>query len=138
MKIKDLTDSELFQSLIEIDFEGIYIDLHNNYDCIKVVYNNKNRQFSIFFTSGNRENENSLITIQFDNTSFETFELAFQSVNGNLTLDNFYRGRFEDNGILKEHSSDGRNYFYLEFYEGCTVELLSDNVKLFLGGNVSN
>ena len=46
----------------------------------------------------------------------------------NLTIDNIYRGRFEQEGQLFEFDQDKRAYFYVEFYQNFKIELLCDKI----------
>lgn len=124
-----LTKSELFESLLEIRIGENYIDLHSDYDCLKLMYSDNN-DFLLVFNS--LSSNGLVVSLKFSNTTFSSINLLFNEVTESVTLDSFYRGRFEKDGILKEYSEDGQSYFYLEFYEGGAIELLSDRVVLIV------
>jgi hypothetical protein len=130
MKSIDLTNSELFQSLLEIQFENEFIDFHNTCTCEKISYKNQTNDLAFQFKNGNEGTKFPLIEIIFKNATLHSLEFSVESVITNLTIDNFYRGRFQNGDILEELSNDGRRYFYIEFYEGFFIELLCEKVTI--------
>ena len=132
----NLTEFELFQSLLEIEINNVYYDLHNDYDCFKLFFAEEVKEFLILFKKVNNVKLNADITLKFENVLIRKLDISLQSLIGNITIDNFYRGRFEEDGILKEFSEDRRSYFYLEFYEGWSIELLSKNVRMIIDNDM--
>lgn len=130
MTIIDLTESELFKNLVETTMEDIYIDLHNDYNCSGINYKGADKNLVLLFEKIDRSKP--FISIRFENTVFDIVNLNFKSILKSLTLDNFYRGRFEIDNSLKEYSDEGQGYFYLEFYEDCSIQLFSNSVKLLV------
>ena len=88
----DLYNVELFESLLELDFQDLNIDIHNDYEVKNILFKNNNLQF---FLTHNTSDLKFLLS--FYDTEFIEFDL---STNKNLCIDNFYRGRFELNNEL--------------------------------------
>jgi hypothetical protein len=44
-----LTQAELFKDNIMIDLDDAHLDLHNDYDCIRLVYNRTYNEFRLTF-----------------------------------------------------------------------------------------
>jgi len=83
----DLSNVGLFETLLEINFEGLYVDLHNDYD-LKSINLLNNRLLLNFTKSDNK----SMIQLIFENIEFIDFEIP---LIGKLTIDTFYRDRRE-------------------------------------------
>jgi hypothetical protein len=128
MNTIDLTNLELFKSLMEIQNEDTYIDLHNDYNCDQLEFLSSNKQLRIRFISINKKAKFATITIFFKHISFEKITITPEKSIDGITIDNFYRGRYEYNDGLKETSEDGRNFYYLEFYEGYFFELFAESI----------
>lgn len=122
----DLTDVELFESLVGIESDNGFIDLHNNYDCTSVQYSVEKKLFEVFFQAAN-----SNVVLQFKDAVISKFNLLPKRAEDSCTLNNFYRGRFEVNGELFEYSPARARYYYIEFEEGDTFEILAQQVFLF-------
>lgn len=119
------TSVEFFKNLAQCDYDNIYYDFHNNYNCEKLSYSNG--IFLILFKSligGN------LLSLKF--TDVEMIALDFVNVRdiGDLTVDNLYRGRYELNGSLIDASENGKACFYLQFYEGHKFEFWASGIGL--------
>ncbi len=111
------TNIELFKNLSQYDVKGVYYDFHNDYDCLRVLFDQA--ILNIIFQN---IRDNSLITLRFDDVTLTKVSFYNTSESQNLTVDNLYRGRVEVKGELTELSRDERAYFYLEFYEGQKIE----------------
>lgn len=116
---------ELFKNLSQYDLENQYYDFHNDYDCIKISFENC---FLTFLFK--HINEGFIISMKFKNVILEKFEFTNFSELKNLTIDNLYRGRFEKNDELFEFYNDDKSYFYLEFYKGGKFEFWCDEISI--------
>jgi hypothetical protein len=123
MKIKS-DKIELFQNLSQLEFDNRSFDLHNDFDCLKVKFQNN----VLILVFQNIEND-FLILISFQKTMFTFFEFDFTETFKTLTIDNLYRGKYEVDGMLIEFNND-RGYFYLEFYEGQKIEFWSESIDI--------
>lgn len=115
---------ELFQDLSQIDFDSSNFDLHNDFDCSKVMFQN-NILILVFQNIINK----FLISISFQKTTVTFFEFDFTGAMKNLTIDNLYRGKYEIDGTLIEFKNN-RGYYYLEFYEGQKIEFWSESISI--------
>jgi hypothetical protein len=109
------SEIDFFKSLSQLDYSGQYYDFHNDFDCEGLSFSSE------------------ILTLNFRNTiNFAKVSLVFSGVNitkslipssGNVfTIDNLYRGRYEDGLNLLDISADGKAYFYLEFCDGQQFE----------------
>ena len=121
----ELTNVELFESLVGIESENNFIDLHNDYDCTSIQYSVETKLFELSFHA-----ENSKIVLQFKDAIITKFNLVPNRTEDSSTLNNFYRGRFIVNGELFEYSLSGEGYYYIEFEEGDMFEVLAREVFL--------
>ena len=117
------SEIKLFKNLSEFENENIFYDFHNDYDCLKIILDMNN--FHIVFKS---EMDNKLIYFTFCEVEIIKCELRNFSEFQNISIDNIYRGRFEENGILKEINELGKSYFYIDFYENISFEILSSKI----------
>jgi hypothetical protein len=124
-RIVKLPDLKLFDSMLEIKFGDRCLDIHNDYNCRELSY--QDNILSLHFI--NVSNSETL-KILFSDTKILKMDFEFSKQAGFTVLDNFYRGRFELNGRLCEISDDGRGYMYVEFYEGYKIEFLSREMKI--------
>lgn len=122
----ELTNVELFKSLVGIESDNGFIDLHNDYDCISIQYSVETKLFEISFQA-----TNSNVVLQFKDAVINKFNLVPKRTEDSCTLNSFYRGRFEVNGELFEYSPIGERYYYIEFEEGDAFEVLAQQVFLF-------
>ena len=123
----NLTHTELFADLTSINDNGEIIDLHNEYDCLG--YRFENKTLSVNFIKIPSEGHACLL---FKNSTIIKHELLTDDLNEIKTLCTFYRGRFEEKGMVLEYSEDYGNYFYIEFENGTLIELFSTDVNLLL------
>ncbi len=116
---------ELFKDLSQFDLDNVYYDFHNDFDCIKIVF-----EGTFILLLFRKIIEGYIISFKFDNVILVSFEFENFNKIKNLTIDNIYRGRFEKDRQLIEFSSDGKSYFYLEFVEGIRMELWCDYIVI--------
>jgi hypothetical protein len=117
-----LNKIELFQNISQLDFDEMHYDLHNEFDCVKVKFQN-NVLVLVFQNIVSK----FLISLNFQNTILTFCEFEFVHISKTLTIDNLYRGKFENEGKLIEFENE-RGYFYLEFYEGQKIEFWSESI----------
>jgi hypothetical protein len=115
---------KLFENLAQNNYNGQYYDFHNNYLCTKILV--KDNVLTLFFTN----NDNAIISLQFQDVSIEYLEFFNVKNINHLTIDNIYRGRYEKDGELVDITKSGKYYFYLEFVEGQKVEFFARNIIL--------
>lgn len=111
---------ELFQNLSQFDFDKIKFDFHNDFNCVKVKFHN-NILLLLFQSIVSK----FIVSLSFQKTTLTFFEFECREAVETLTIDNLYRGRFENDGKLIEFENN-RGYFYLEFYEGQKIEFWSE------------
>lgn len=126
----NLTKADLFLTLLENYVEGIYIDLHNCYKCEKMLFDKNENRFSFDFRNIEQAVAWPKVSIIFEDVVIALHKISFESAINELTLDNFYRGRFFDGKELKEYSDDGKGYFYIDFYEEISIEIFAGKVIL--------
>ena len=114
-----------FKNLSQEDYNGKYIDFHNDFDCIKVILIDK-----VLFIIFKSIIDEQIIKFKFLNVTIRLFEFANTFNVKNLTIDNLYRGKIEENGNLIEFKSGSKGYFYLEFDEGQKLEFWSSELIL--------
>ena len=120
----DLTDSELFENLLEFEFQNKYIDLHNDFKLVKLIFKT-NEDLILYFKS----DEDRKLQVYFKDV--EIFEFSFDVNDGNITIDNFHRGRYDDNGSLKDEIHL-KKCFYMEFLEDSKISVLASRVYLLM------
>ena len=129
MELK-LIKPELFRNLIEIDFQGIYYNLHNDFKCIKVNFNRGNNILSLKFK---REIDNLYLNVILFETKIDVFDLVNLEVLNYFTLDLLYRGRFEKSGKLLEFDESGFSFYYLEFTNETKINFFCDYLIVTIG-----
>jgi len=133
MKQIDLTSSKLFKNLIEFDDDETYIDIHNDYFCYQIKYDEDLESIQMLFNSVDSSAIFEKVDIELSGIQIIKMSLLLRSeLKKKITLDTFYRGRYEIEGVLKEYSDQGKPYFYIEFDEGYSMELFANSVKAFL------
>lgn len=119
---------ELFRNLVQYEYNGKYYDLHNEYECDKIIFLNGVLLFRLRCIS-----DSSFLLLKFTDVKIVQFDFFnIQNAKG-LTLDNLYRGRAESKEHLIEISEDNMGYFYLEFYEGQKIEFWAKGVDMEKG-----
>ncbi|UUW10971.1 hypothetical protein NLG42_09170 [Flavobacterium plurextorum] len=118
----DLSNVELFETLLEFNIEGINVDLHNDYELKSFNLLNNNDLRLVFLHNTSEQN----IFLIFTEIEFVEFELPILS---DLTLDNFYRGRYEYESKLFDEFNE-KKCFYIEFCGVGQLNLLCSKVIL--------
>ncbi len=117
-------DIELFKNLAIFDLEGEYADLHNDYDCQRVLLEDD----MLLFIFRNTTN-GCFFSLKFVNVEITKLKF-FNTANVDyLTLDNTYRGKTVVGENTLEVSANDKGYFYLEFYEGQTFEFWASGLE---------
>lgn len=115
---------ELFQNISQFDFDKINYDFHNDFECVKIKFQN-----NILILIFQNIVSHYIVSLSFDKTTLTFCEFDFTEKVESLTIDNLYRGRFENNGKLTEFENKC-GYFYLEFYEGQKIEFWSESLSV--------
>ena len=124
----DLTRFELFKSFCEIESHGFYIDLHNEFKCDSINFQNQKRELILSFKLAyNVANKIRRVDIVFEDAIIESFIFKDNQESAEeWTIDNIYRGRFEiGKETLSEISDDGRYCYYIDFYPSYSFELFA-------------
>jgi len=126
----DLTHSELFKNFAEIESQGLYIDLHNEFKCDSINFKDQKRELSLSFkVEADFIKKVKQVDIIFENITIESFSLKNDENPDKWTIDNIYRGRFEKGGdSLSEISDNGRYYYYIDFCKEYSFELFAKTV----------
>ncbi|MBE9599495.1 hypothetical protein [Pedobacter sp. MC2016-24] len=123
MREIEIVTTELFKSLLEIDIDDVHFDLHNDYDCYSILFS-KDHELTLSLKSSDKE-----VKLTFKGVTVNYMFLNLTDVNKDITtIDSIYRGRYEDSNVLREVTDDSRNYYYIEFYSGYTIELFARTV----------
>lgn len=127
-----LPQSELFKDIVAIDLDGIYLDLHNDYDCIRVLYNAAYNEFRLTFKRVNLATDANydLVDLIFVDALMETCLFVFdEDVPDDFkTIDLLYRGRFENETALAEFDGSGRSLYYIVFYSGIELKVFATSL----------
>lgn len=115
----------LFENLAQFEFDQAYYDFHNDFICEQIIFENS----CIDLLMKHRIN-NEKFLLRFLSAEIIKINYLFIINNNGLTIDNLYRGRFQLDGNLFECNNDQKSYFYLEFYEGQTMEFFCDSVEV--------
>ncbi len=120
--ILDITNSELFDSLLEISYENCEYDLHNDFSLKYIDFNKAEALLKFDFHEIDGKKSIHLI---FKNVDPIILKLPFQE---DTTIDNFHRGRYEYQGQLYDEF-EGKRCFYMEFYDsGDCIILCSEAI----------
>ncbi len=126
----DLTNFELFKSFSEFEKDGIYVDLHNDFDCKAIEYSQGKKQLTLSF----KPNEYCALTIKnvqitFDDCSIQTYSSKHdKSDTDSSTIDIMYRGRIELSNHELAEILNGRYYYFINFLPDRHFELLAKHV----------
>jgi len=125
----ELVINQLFKPFTEIQLNGTTVDLHNDFDCVKIKHNEYEKTLVVEFTGSNRFSEK--VSLAFSEVELIQANFSFDNIQTTITLDNFYRGRFlNSQNELAEQNNEGKNCYYLDFCEGQACEFLAQNVYL--------
>jgi len=109
---------EPFKNLSQLEIGSIYYDFHNDFNCIKIVFED-----SFLILLFKNIVDEYIVSFKFEKVILERFEFFnFEALN-NLTIDNLYRVRFQAESELLEFDNTGKSYFYIEFCEEVKIEL---------------
>lgn len=136
----DLTNAPLFDSLLSFTLDGQTVDLHNEFICVSIIYNEENNVVELLF---NKHNEQQMILAQFLNASVSKISINIKDFEYANVLDLFYRGRFLSGDELVDHSKEKGCFFYLGFVNENYFQifshklLITSDLSLSLCGNDS-
>jgi len=116
---------EFFENLAQSEFGSVYYDFHNDYLCNKISQNNECLEILL-----DHIEKETPVTLKFFEVEIVQTNFNFMEEHKDLTIDILYKGRFEVNGQLFECSSSSKSYFYLEFYEGQSIEFFCSSIGL--------
>jgi hypothetical protein len=117
MTYADITREPLFNSLLEFNIEGQFIDIHNDFQLENILYDNEFGLFQIILKSEALRR----IEIRFEQALIT--KMAISPLDD--TVDNLYRGRYEYREELFE-TYDGKSCFYIDFTNGSSINLLCE------------
>ncbi|WP_394676083.1 hypothetical protein [uncultured Sphingobacterium sp.] len=124
-----LTQSELFKDNIMIDLDDAHLDLHNDYDCIRLVYNRTYNEFRLTFKRVTLETDVNYnqVDVVFIDAVMDTCLFVFDEdvFDEFRTIDQLYRGRFENGDKLAEFDGSGRSLYYISFYSGLELKVFA-------------
>ena len=130
MAVQSSIKPELFKDLIEIDVNGFCVDLHNDYDCVKLRFSQDELLMS--FKSIRDNSKYSLVMLQFKAVEIKKMHIDFGVEAQHKTIDRLHRCRFLQGGELIEYSASGKSFYALEFCEGYAVEFFTEELVLIL------
>jgi len=117
-------ECELFYNLVDLNYEEKYYDFHNDYNCIKILF--ENDTLILRFEHIKKKN---IIELCFERSKIVKVHFDFSQTMNQLTIDNIYRGKFEQKNQLCEFS-DNKSYFYITFCEDISIELFTEKITL--------
>ena len=124
-----LPQSELFRNIAEVDLGDTYLDLHNDYECVRLEYKVEDKECRLTFKRVNMKTESSyeLIDLVFTDSVMQTCSFVVDEgvLNDFKTIDLLYRGRFENSNGLTEFDSFGRSFYYINFYSGIQLNVFA-------------
>lgn len=123
----------LFENLAQYELNGVFIDLHNDYECKEITLINGDLRLEF---KGNQNGK--WVRLSFRQVDFGAFSIFLSEGKEGLILDNLYRGRIIENGQLIETSDKGKGYFYLEFYAGQKAEFWAQGLEADLNAGNSS
>ncbi|QQT24871.1 MULTISPECIES: hypothetical protein [Sphingobacterium] len=124
-----LPQSELFRNIAEVDLGDTYLDLHNDYECVRLEYKVEDKECRLTFKRVNMKTESSheLVDLVFTDSVMQTCSFVVDEgvLNDFKTIDLLYRGRFENSNGLTEFDSFGRSFYYINFYSGIQLNVFA-------------
>lgn len=130
MAVQSSIRPELFKDITEIDVNGYCVDLHNDYDCLKLQFSGNELLMS--FKSIRDNSKYSFVVLQFKAVDIQKLQLNFGVEAQHKTIDRLHRCRFLQVGELIEYSKEGKAFYALEFCEGYAVEFFTEELVLIL------
>ncbi len=129
-----LTQSELFKNSITLDLDDAHLDLHNDYDCIRLVYNGTYNEFRLTFKRVTLETDVNYnqVDVVFIDAVMDTCLFVFDEdvFDEFRTIDLLYRGRFENGNKLAEFDGSGRSLYYISFYSGVELKVFAKALEV--------
>jgi hypothetical protein len=133
MKEIELKTPPLFKNNIEIEDSDLNIDLHNDYYCTEVIHVKSSNFIQMSFNKCSTSPLFDKVIVVLTDVEIVKMSLFLNNFHdGKITLDTFYRGRFEVDGSLFEYSKMGNAYYYVDFYESYSMEIFAHSVKILL------
>jgi hypothetical protein len=131
-----LTQAELFKNNITLDLDDAHLDLHNDYECIRLVYNRTYNEFRLTFKRFTLEtdvNYNQVDVVFIDAIMDNCLFVFDEDVSDKFrTIDLLYRGRFENGDKLAEFDGSGRSLYYISFYSGLELKVFAKALEVEL------
>jgi len=112
---------ELFKQLFEIEINGVWYDLHNDFVLKNLIEYEKKIKLRFI-----NEDRNETIEIIFSNVIIDKSNLKNEE---NLTIDNFHRCRYLHEGKLFD-VFENRMAFMLEFLPNILIELRCESITI--------
>jgi len=122
----------LLENLSQYDYDNKYYDFHNDYDCIKILFDDSEFLVLVFKNISSKE----IVHLTFKNVSVTKIDFFNFNKVENLTIDNLYRGMGKIRNEFVEFGIEKRGYFYLEFDEGQKMEFWSCGLEVELNKNL--
>jgi hypothetical protein len=121
------TSIELIKNLVDLEYGGQKFDLHNDYECARILFENKTLLLLM-----KKVESNESLSLFFFEVNLTSVDFFNETKVENLTLDTLYRGRCLVDTELIDQSLDGKGFFYVEFYEGQKMEFWSKGFSVEL------
>jgi hypothetical protein len=130
----NLNSVELFKDLLTLEYDGIFIDLHNDYILSRIEYLYEESRAKVVFKNATKLESIRFkqVNICYSNVDVRKITIDFTVLDTRIIIDTFYRGRFVEGDDLRDVSDDGRKYFYMSFLEEGEIEILSESIYVEL------
>ncbi|MCD8031004.1 MAG: hypothetical protein LUF85_09350 [Bacteroides sp.] len=119
------TTIHLFDNLSQYTYNDNYVDFHNTTTLERILFFDK-----VLMLKFKHNTSGKFLSLKFTDVRMSQIDYFNSEGVKGLTIDNLYRGRFENKGTLKDISEDGRAYFYLETYEGQKMEFWAKEIGI--------
>lgn len=132
MKYLVITEVHSLTPLLDFNINDANIDLHNDFECTGIKYNNNVIEFFFKRIADNivyREQNAVIIFWGVVETNFES--LCKNSQIGDIkTITNFARGELSDKN--QHYQDKDIRYFFVDFLDGCLIDILCKEGIVFL------
>lgn len=119
-----------------MDLGDVYLDLHNDYECVRLEYKGEGKECRLTFKLINMKTEScyELVDLVFIDSIMQTCLFVFDEgvLDDFKTIDLLYRGRFENSKGLTEFDSFGRSFYYVNFYSGIQLNVFATELIIEL------
>ena len=119
-----ITEFEFFKSLMEFDNAGKSFDLHNNFTCTRIQF--EENTICLHFTETSSGNK---LIVTLTEIEIVKFDFSLADIEKYLTIDLFYRGRYVQDDVLLDVKND-KGYIFLEFYEDVAFEFFAKKLLI--------